>query len=57
MQPFNQTESAYTATAKTVAFSASDAYDLSKLDNPVRKKLNATVVRANAENYTRAIAL
>jgi hypothetical protein len=57
MQPFNQAESAYTATAKTVQFSASDTYDLTKLDNPVRKKLNAAVVRANSENYTRAIAL
>jgi hypothetical protein len=57
MQPFTQTESAYTATAKTVAFSASDVYDLTKLDNPVRKKLNAAVIQANAQNYTRAIAL
>lgn len=51
MQPFKQTESGYTATARNVVFSASDTYDLSKLDNPVRKKVNAAVIAANLRGY------
>lgn len=57
MQPFDQTETGYTATAKNVTFSGATNYDLAKLDNPVRRKLNAAVIRANAHSYTREVAL
>ena len=57
MQPFDQDESAYTATAKTIQFSASDQYDPTKLDNPVRKKTNYGLIAANVRMSKRAVCL
>lgn len=58
MQPFNQSENAYTATARTVAFDATSAdYDVDKLDNPVRRKINVAVIEANNQFYRRGIAI
>lgn len=51
MQGFNQAESAYTATAKAVVFSAGDQYDVAKLDNPVRKKVNYAIIAANVKAH------
>ena len=56
-QPFKQTESGYTETAKTVTFSANAEYDVNMLDNPVRKKINAALIQANAHSYKRVPAL
>lgn len=51
MQPFDQNESAYTATAKNIVLTAGDRYAVSKLDNPVREKINHALTWANIENY------
>ena len=51
MQPFNQDESAYTATASTVTFSGAGTYDPAKLDNPVRSRVNALIVSANVRSF------
>lgn len=51
MQPFKQTESGYTATAKTVTFTGATDYDVAKLDNPVRARANAAIIAANWRGY------
>jgi len=51
MQPFDQSENAYTATAQTVVFSAGNTYDPAKLDNPLREKVNYALVFANIHHY------
>lgn len=57
MQPFKQTESGYTETAKTVVFGNEQDYNTALLDNPVRKKVNAAMVQANVRSYTRGNAI
>lgn len=58
MQPFKQTEADYTATAKTVAFGVTSVdYDIDKLDNPNRRKINAAAIEANTQHYKRLAAL
>lgn len=56
MQPFKQTESAYTETAKTIVFSGSSNYDPAKLDNPVRKKINFAIALANFRSFKREVS-
>lgn len=50
-QPFNQTESDYTATASSVVFSANDTYNVDALDNPVRLKVNRAIIASNLRVY------
>ena len=57
MKPFKQTESGYTATAKTLVFNNGDAYDVTKLDNPVRKLTNYAVINSNIDMYERMLTL
>lgn len=52
-QPFDPSESAYTATAGQIVFGAGNQYDVAKLDNPVREKVNYALINANVQNYTR----
>lgn len=53
MKPFDASESAYTATAKTIVLSPGDLVDLSKWGNPERAKANYAVVAANLFNWRR----
>lgn len=57
MKPFNQDESAYTATAKSIVFSADDEYDADKLDNPVRSKVNYAITLSNTKAYRKYAAI
>lgn len=57
MQPFNIAESAYTATAGQIVFSAGNQYNVAILDNPVREKVNYALIQANVQNYQRLVAL
>lgn len=55
MRPFKQEESGYTATAKNVTLSGVSPinYDVTVLDNPVRKKVNYVTIQANQKAYKR----
>lgn len=58
MQPFNQTESAYTATAKNVALSGGSVnFDPDILSNPERRIANSALIEANVQRYRRMVTL
>lgn len=58
MQPFNQLESAYTATAKTVALSGGSVnFDPDVLSNPERRIGNYGGIEANNQLFKRMVTL
>lgn len=57
MKPFDIGTSGFTAESETVVFPVNANYDVTILDNPVRKKTSAAVISANLFNYRQQVTL